>query len=257
VGDGVELAAPWLAYHFAYIGGLLGTVFWVWMIVDCAQNEPDRHIWLWIIFLLHLPGALIYFFVRRTTRLKLPTPKFAARWFRRNELWDAQEAANHIGNAHQFVLLGELCLELGLWDEALGAFDRALEKEQGNLQALWGAARAARSCQDDSRTRAFLETILAANPKYKYGAPFLLLGTVLLDMGDAVAAKRLLEEGKDQWDTPETHVLLGRALIELDEIDEARQVLENVAYHMRATPSFDYRKNSRWIRKASRLLRTF
>ena len=52
--------------------GLLGTVFWIWMLVDCAKHEPkegnDRLIWILVIALLHLPGALIYFFVRKLQR---------------------------------------------------------------------------------------------------------------------------------------------------------------------------------------------
>ncbi|HEX7735855.1 MAG TPA: PLD nuclease N-terminal domain-containing protein [Ktedonobacteraceae bacterium] len=51
---------------------IFGTVFWIWMIVDCARNEPDNSndkiVWILVIVLTHLVGALIYFFVRRPTR---------------------------------------------------------------------------------------------------------------------------------------------------------------------------------------------
>lgn len=47
--------------------------FWIWMIVDCVNNEPregnDRVIWLLIIILLHFVGAVVYFFARRPTRM--------------------------------------------------------------------------------------------------------------------------------------------------------------------------------------------
>ncbi|MBN2310846.1 MAG: PLDc_N domain-containing protein [Candidatus Hydrogenedentes bacterium] len=50
------------------------TVFWVWMIVDCASNEPaegnDRLVWILIIVLTHWLGALIYFFARRPARIQ-------------------------------------------------------------------------------------------------------------------------------------------------------------------------------------------
>ncbi|MGD0017367.1 MAG: PLDc N-terminal domain-containing protein [Verrucomicrobiia bacterium] len=45
--------------------------FWIWMVVDCAINEPagnDKVVWLLVIILLHFLGALIYFFARRLTR---------------------------------------------------------------------------------------------------------------------------------------------------------------------------------------------
>lgn len=52
---------------------LLGTIFWIWMIVDCATKESsegnDKVIWILIILFTHIIGALIYFFARRPTRI--------------------------------------------------------------------------------------------------------------------------------------------------------------------------------------------
>ena len=50
---------------------LLGTAFWIWMIVDCAtheRNSTEKIVWIVIIVFTHLLGALIYFFVRRQKR---------------------------------------------------------------------------------------------------------------------------------------------------------------------------------------------
>ncbi|MBI1175907.1 hypothetical protein GC207_00550 [bacterium] len=52
---------------------LLGTIFWIWMIIDCATKESsegnDKIIWILIILFTHIIGALIYFFARRPTRI--------------------------------------------------------------------------------------------------------------------------------------------------------------------------------------------
>ena len=44
--------------------GLLFTVFWIWMLVDAAQNkgldQNERIVWIIVIALLHCLGALIY-----------------------------------------------------------------------------------------------------------------------------------------------------------------------------------------------------
>ncbi len=49
------------------------TVFWVWMVIDCATKEPsegnDKIVWLLIILLTNIIGALIYYFVRRPQRI--------------------------------------------------------------------------------------------------------------------------------------------------------------------------------------------
>lgn len=54
--------------------GVGGTVFWIWMLIDCAKNEPrngnDRIVWVLVIALTHLLGALIYYFARRPERMR-------------------------------------------------------------------------------------------------------------------------------------------------------------------------------------------
>lgn len=53
---------------------VLATVFWVWMLIDCATKEPsegnDKVVWLLVILLTHIVGALIYYFVRRPQRMR-------------------------------------------------------------------------------------------------------------------------------------------------------------------------------------------
>lgn len=48
-------------------------VLWVWMLIDCVQNEPsegnDKIVWLLVIVLLNGLGALLYFFIRRPDRI--------------------------------------------------------------------------------------------------------------------------------------------------------------------------------------------
>ena len=52
---------------------LAASVFWVFMIVECATKEPaegnDKLIWILIIVFTHWVGALIYYFVRRPQRI--------------------------------------------------------------------------------------------------------------------------------------------------------------------------------------------
>ena len=52
--------------------GILGSIFWIWMIIDCATKESsegnDKLVWIIIIVFTHLVGAAIYFFVRRPRR---------------------------------------------------------------------------------------------------------------------------------------------------------------------------------------------
>ncbi|HEV8482716.1 MAG TPA: PLD nuclease N-terminal domain-containing protein [Blastocatellia bacterium] len=50
---------------------LIGFVFWAWVLIDCAINEPsgmDKIVWILVILLANLIGAAIYFLVRRPKR---------------------------------------------------------------------------------------------------------------------------------------------------------------------------------------------
>lgn len=57
-----------------FLFGLAGTIFWIWMLVDCLMNEPsegnDKIIWAIVIVLTNLLGALLYFFIRRPDRIR-------------------------------------------------------------------------------------------------------------------------------------------------------------------------------------------
>lgn len=59
-------------FFMFFLFAIAGTIFWIWMIVDCAYNEKsegnDKLIWILIILLTHWIGALIYLLVRRPKR---------------------------------------------------------------------------------------------------------------------------------------------------------------------------------------------
>ncbi len=56
--------------HFALIGGpafgILGLLFYIWMIVECVRRErgTERLLWLLLVVLVPDIGSLIYFLVR-------------------------------------------------------------------------------------------------------------------------------------------------------------------------------------------------
>jgi hypothetical protein len=57
-----------------FIGfGVLGTAFWIWMLVDCVTKESDagnnKLAWILVIAIAHFLGAAIYFFFRRPQRI--------------------------------------------------------------------------------------------------------------------------------------------------------------------------------------------
>ena len=66
------LAVPFLLMFF--LVGIGGTILWIWMLVDCATNEPaegnDKVVWILVIVFTHWIGALLYLLVRRPARIR-------------------------------------------------------------------------------------------------------------------------------------------------------------------------------------------
>jgi len=54
--------------------GAAGTIFWIWMLIDCATKESnegnDKLVWILVIIFTHWLGALIYLLVRRPKRIE-------------------------------------------------------------------------------------------------------------------------------------------------------------------------------------------
>jgi len=72
--EAAVLAIPILMVVVFGTFGILGTAFWIWMLVECAMREPadsnDKIMWILIIVLTHWIGALIYFLARRPQRIR-------------------------------------------------------------------------------------------------------------------------------------------------------------------------------------------
>jgi prolipoprotein diacylglyceryltransferase len=51
---------------------VLAFIFWIWMIVDCAKrsfkNENDKVVWILVIVLLQILGAIIYYFAVKISK---------------------------------------------------------------------------------------------------------------------------------------------------------------------------------------------
>lgn len=71
-----ELIIPFIIAIVALIVAfvVLATAFWIWMIIDCAKRDfrkdNDKIVWILVIVLLQLLGAIIYFFVVKNSKKK-------------------------------------------------------------------------------------------------------------------------------------------------------------------------------------------
>lgn len=235
---------------------ILTTGFWIWMIYDCVQNERDRQLWIYILIFTNAPGALVYFIARWLLRANIPIPKCFSRGKRKRELWIAQSEAANIGKAHQFVKVGNILCDMGMFDKAGDAYKQALEKESNNIQALWGAASIDLRNKKFESAKDYLETLLKIDPDHKYGDASLAYGKSLFVLKDFDAAKFHLEKHLKNWAHPEACIMLAEILSKQGSDKEASICIETMLTKLKGSSYYYYKNNKHFVRKGEKLLRT-
>lgn len=254
-------ANPWIYLHNPALIlyqplGLILVVFWLWMLIHCARNDPERGLWLWILFVGTVPAAVVYFVVRWLPGARVSSgPSIFNRWAKRRQIPRLEAAARNIGNAHQFVELGEAYRETGRHDKAAECFLKALEKDAASLPALWGAAQSEMHRLNHAGARTHLEKILAKDGSYKFGDVSLAFCRTLHLLNDTDAARERLQQHLKRWTQPEAYVLLATIEIERGDHAAARNCLESTLLDLTGGPAFFARQNRGWARKARRMLR--
>ncbi len=234
---------------------LLYTAFWLWMVWHCLRTEPDRFFWLWLLFVVQGVGPVLYFVLRYLPSTEFRPPSFLRRWTRGRELARLETAAIQIGNPHQFIQWGDALREVGRYEEAACAFDRALTKDALNLQALWGAAQVATIRRQWERTRDLTRRILDKDPQYKFGDVSLAHGKALIELGERDAAAAHFEQHVHRWRHPEAVYLLASLCAEQGHRQAARAHLQSVLHDINGSPASIARKHGRWKSRAKQLLR--
>ncbi|HET9919904.1 MAG TPA: PLD nuclease N-terminal domain-containing protein [Ktedonobacteraceae bacterium] len=68
-------------FVFLMVGLSIASVaFWIWMLVDCLTHEPEgsnKIAWILVILFANVVGSLIYYFVERVPRVRIPEQRGA------------------------------------------------------------------------------------------------------------------------------------------------------------------------------------
>jgi len=251
-------ADPWL-WRFAFLGG--GWITWAylalfgWMLVYCIRNDPERHVWMWVMLVFHPFGTIIYFFGRWLPSSSLQPPKFLQRFFRGREIERKRIAASQIGNAHQHVELADALRDVGRLDEAGQAYAKAIAKDPKHLGALWGAASIDYTQGNFIAAKDKLAEILAKDPAYKFGDVSLLYGNSLLRLNDTTAAKEHFENHTRRWRHPESLFRLAELRAHAGDVPAARELLQAIIMDVDGSPRAIARRFYFWKGRAKRMLR--
>lgn len=236
-------------------GSWLYFAFFVWMLISCIRNDPERHLWLWIILVLQPFGPFIYFIARWIPTMRIEPPKALRKFLRGGEIRRLQIAAKQIGNAHQFVELGEALRDSGQTVAAGEAFHKALAKDGKNLQALWGAATIEYEQGKYAEASEKLERVLSTDPAYKFGDVSLCYCKTLQALGETDKARTQLEAHTRRWRHPEGLYRLATIYSQQGDNAAARTQLEALIQDLDGAPRAIVRKQLFWKSRARKLLR--
>jgi hypothetical protein len=236
-------------------GGVAYLAFVVWMVLWCVRHDPERGVWLWIILLFHPIGAAIYFLARWLPGANLAAPRALQRLTRARDLNRLEIAARQIGNAHQFIELGDALRETGQWEKAVEAYLKALKKDPDNLQAMWGAASGQFRTKQFPAANEHLARLMGLDPTYKFGDVSLLYAKSLHALGRSDDALAHLEGHIRRWRHPEALHLLSCLYADRGQTDKAREQLQALIMDIEASPAAIARKQSAWKGRAKKMLR--
>lgn len=244
----------WLGAIFSF-GAFVYVPFLLWMAIWCVRNDPEWGIWLWIILLFQPLGAFIYLLARWLPGTNMPAPDFAQKYLRKGELRKLEIAARQIGNAHQFIQLGDALRETGQFDRAANAYADALAKDGDNPQALWGAGWVAFQQENYQSANEKLAKLIGIDPAYKFGDVSLLHAKTLIALGRRDEARDHLESHIKRWRHPEALYVLGQLYFAEHDLDGAREHLQALITDIDGSPTAIARKQMMWKSKARKLLK--
>jgi hypothetical protein len=233
---------------------VIGEIFWLWMIIDCIMNEPDKLTWLLILFFFNIPAAIIYFIMRKPVSLRQIRPGFMSAWSRGAEIRQAESDAYNLPNAYNLWRLAEIYFETGNVKKAAIYYARALEQKPDDVQSLWGAARVDMKNNDYEAAKQKLAKTVKLDPELSYGEPLLAYGKSLFETGDLKNAKKQLEKYLEKRSHPEAKIMMAQIMSGEGAGEAALEMLEEAIMDIKGAPGFYYNRNRKWLGKIKGLM---
>lgn len=194
----------------------------------------------------------IYWVLDRSTLRYLPGPWAAVRRMLARRRLEAAIAHN----PHDFrttLELGRAHLENRRWAPALELLSKAKDayRDDASVQVLHALARLGSGDREGADE---VERLMTANPKLRFGEPWLDAAEILLRVKDAPRAKGMLERFLGQQPSNvKALYLLGRALAATGDAEGARAARAKAWHEFVTTPAFKRREFRVWAYRANPL----
>jgi hypothetical protein len=239
---------------------LLALVLQVVLIIHCIRTGRNT-VWIWVLALLSLPGAIAYIAVEIIPGLwRSPTTGRALRGVRRaldpgQQLRAYQQAAQRSGDVASRQRYAEELARQGQSAQAVDAYRLALTglyEHDPNLQL--GLAQAQFAAGHPAAARATLDTLIAHNPNFKSPEGHLLYARALEGEGNLPKALEEYAAVAGYFAGAEASLRHALLQIKLGQQAAARQTLSALLEHARLGPRHYQRAQEQWLTAAQREL---
>jgi len=239
--------------------GILITIIDIALIVHAARSGRFMP-WGFIILFLPGIGALAYVLVelapawfrsRGVSRARGQIAGALDPTRRYRQLRDELDIVDTVANR---AALGEECLTLGKFDEALGQYEAILAKPIGEEPGFMvGKARAEFGLENAAAAIATLDALKAKWPDYQSADAHLLYAVALEKAGRADEALASYEDVARYYPGAEPRVRQAQLLQRLGRKAEAKEIAADVARTLSRAPAHVRRNQTQWLAAAKQI----
>lgn len=240
---------------------LLMYVFQFWMLVDAIRRQE----WIWAIFIglalfvwqsWGLSAVLYYFLVYRQYSSGPSLSGFELPGMvERRRIRELQAKIHHLDNAQHHLQLGDVFFQQGKFDKAEQSYREALKRdgEDPDIRAHLGQCLLRLGKADEALE--LLQKVAQQDPKHDYGFTLMALAETHMKLGSTDSAIQLWEMVLQNHSYPRARVQLAELYVQRDEVDKARNILQETLADEQHSPVFQRRRDRVWISRAKSLMR--
>ncbi len=237
---------------------VLTIVIQVLLIVHCIRTGRNS-LWIWVLALLSLPGALAYIAVELLPELlRSRGAKRAVRGVQqtldpRRELRSAAERAQILGNVASKQEYADELTRSGRPGDAIPVYREALTGlYEYDPKLMLGLARALFDSEDAAGARATLDALIEHNPDFQSSDGHLLYARALETEGNVSKALEEYAALAPNYPGAEASVRYARLLRTSGRDPEAATVLRELLDEARMAPEHYRRVQREWLAEAER-----
>jgi hypothetical protein len=225
----------------------------IWMLVDAGRRGVEGW-WFWIILFFQPLGAWAYFFLYKVKDFAGGGGRLAGLFSRRPSLDELRRRLERSPTAAAHLELGEGLVKAREYAEAVPHLEAVLAREPEHCRALFLLAASRRGLGRPDLAAGPLQKLVGCQPGWRDYEAWRTLVAVCREAGDSAGALARCRDLARVVPSLEHRCLLGENLLEAGEKVEARRVVELGLEEYRDLTGPSRRRDRRWVGKARQIL---